>query len=56
MSRMKPDPVNKAQRKTISLDVKLQVLRPLEAGERQVGVACSLHLATSTAWAIFKNF
>lgn len=47
--------VSKVQRKSISLDVKLQVLRRLEAGERQVDIGASLNLATSTIRTIIKN-
>jgi hypothetical protein len=46
---------SKMQRKSISLDVKLQVLRRLEAGEREVDVGASLTLATSTIRTIIKN-
>ena len=49
---LKPDPVNKMQRKSISLNVKLQVLRRLETGEHQVDIACSLNLAPSKIWTI----
>jgi hypothetical protein len=37
------------------LNVKLQVLRRLEAGERQVDVGASLNFDTSTIRTIIKN-
>ena len=52
-SDLKPDRVNTMQ--IIGLDVELQVLRRLEAGERQVDVAGSLDLAQSTTRIIFKK-
>lgn len=45
----------KVSRKSISLDVKMQVLRRVEAGECQVDVGNSLNLVTSTIKAILKN-
>ncbi|XP_051885228.1 tigger transposable element-derived protein 1-like [Pristis pectinata] len=47
--------VSRTSRKSITLDVKLQVLRRLEAGERQVDVGRDFNLATSTIRTILKN-
>ncbi|KRX25510.1 CENPB DNA-binding domain-containing protein 1, partial [Trichinella nelsoni] len=46
---------SKKQRKSISLDMKLQVLLCLEAGDWQVDMNASLDLATSTIRTIIKN-
>jgi hypothetical protein len=58
MSGKKPtsgDRTSKMQRKSICLDVKLQDLRRLEAGEREVDVGASLTLATSTIITTIKK-
>ncbi|KRX82704.1 CENPB DNA-binding domain-containing protein 1, partial [Trichinella sp. T6] len=46
---------SKKQRKSISPDMKLQVLLCLEAGDWQVDMSASLDLATSTIRTIIKN-
>ncbi|GFX11477.1 hypothetical protein TNCV_1821601 [Trichonephila clavipes] len=43
---------NKATRKSISLETKMQVIRRLETGERQSQIGAALNLAAST---ILKN-
>jgi hypothetical protein len=48
-------PAAKKQRKSITLDVKMQVLWRLESGEHQVDISRALGLATSTTRAILKN-
>uniref|UniRef100_A0A8C4PZS8 HTH CENPB-type domain-containing protein n=1 Tax=Eptatretus burgeri TaxID=7764 RepID=A0A8C4PZS8_EPTBU len=45
----------KVSRKSITLDVKMQVLRQIEAGERQVEVGRAFDLATSTIRTILSN-
>ena len=45
----------KATRKSISLDTKMQVLRRLDAGERQTQIGTDLNLSTSTIRTILKN-
>lgn len=46
---------SKMTRKSISLDIKMQVLRRLENGERQVDIGNALNLSTSTIRTIVKN-
>ncbi|KAK2578210.1 hypothetical protein KPH14_000944 [Odynerus spinipes] len=46
---------DKMKRKSISLEVKIQVIRRLNAGERQVDIGCALNLSTSTIRTILKN-
>lgn len=43
------------KRKSLSLELKLQVLRRSEAGERQIDISNSLNLAPSTVRTILKN-
>lgn len=49
------DDKTKTTRKSISLDIKMQVLRRLENGERQVDIGSALNLSTSTIRTILKN-
>ena len=46
---------SKATRKSISLETKMQVLRRLDAGERQSDIGTALNLSTSTIRTILKN-
>ncbi|GFX30528.1 hypothetical protein TNCV_3461791 [Trichonephila clavipes] len=46
---------NKATRKSISLETKMQVIRRLETGERQYHIGAALNLANSTVWTILTN-
>ena len=46
---------SKATRKSISLKTKMQVLRRLDAGERQSDIGTALNLSTSTIRTILKN-
>ncbi|GFV72945.1 hypothetical protein TNCV_1329531 [Trichonephila clavipes] len=46
---------NKATRKSISLETKMQVIRRLDTGESQSQIGTALNLATSTIRTLFKN-
>ncbi|GFW97442.1 hypothetical protein TNCV_4991181 [Trichonephila clavipes] len=46
---------NKAIRKSISLETKMQVIRRLDNGERLSQIGAALNLATSTIRTILKN-
>jgi siderophore synthetase component len=46
---------NKKTRKSITLELKMEVLKRLEAGEHQVDVGRSLSLATSSIRTIIQN-
>ncbi|GFV34179.1 hypothetical protein TNCV_3483891 [Trichonephila clavipes] len=46
---------NKATRKSISLENKMQVIRKLDTGERQSEIDAALNLASSTIRTILKN-
>ncbi|GFR18294.1 hypothetical protein TNCT_225241 [Trichonephila clavata] len=46
---------NKATRKSISLETKIQVIRRLDTGEHQSQIRAALNLATSTIRTILKN-
>ncbi|GFT00657.1 hypothetical protein TNCV_3113821 [Trichonephila clavipes] len=48
-------PENKATRKSISLENKMQVIRRLDTGERHSIIGATLNLAVSTIRTIFKN-
>ncbi|GFW20224.1 hypothetical protein TNCV_1855481 [Trichonephila clavipes] len=46
---------NKATRKSISVETKMQVIRRLDTGERQSQIGAALNLATSTIRTLLKN-
>ncbi|GFX09608.1 hypothetical protein TNCV_2029741 [Trichonephila clavipes] len=46
---------NKATRKSISLETKMQVIRRLDTGEHQSQISAALNLANSTIRTILKN-
>ncbi|GFS73396.1 hypothetical protein TNCV_1101331 [Trichonephila clavipes] len=46
---------NKATRKSISLETKMQVIGRLDTGERQFDIGAALNLTTSTRRTILKN-
>ncbi|GFW52305.1 hypothetical protein TNCV_2427521 [Trichonephila clavipes] len=46
---------NKATRKSISLETKMQVIRRLDTGERQSQIGAALNLAASAIGTILKN-
>ncbi|GFY16551.1 hypothetical protein TNCV_735781 [Trichonephila clavipes] len=46
---------NNATRKSISLEIKMQVIRGLDTSERQSHIGAALNLANSTTRTILKN-